>query len=247
MENARIVELKDLLEQAASCVFFGGAGVSTESGVPDFRGEHGIYKQNIRGEEVLTPYYLHHHTEDFYRFNRHFFWLDGIEPNACHKVLAALERLGKLSAVVTQNIDGLHQAAGSRQVIELHGNSGRHYCEDCGKRYTDEAVRAMDLVPRCRVCNGLIRPDIVLYDEALNSAAIRQAVEAISEADLLIIGGTSLTVYPAAGLIHYQKSRGKKVLINQTPTPSDELADLIIRDPIGQVFAKLAELMGITY
>ncbi len=249
MDQDKIKQFADLLEKSSYTVFFGGAGVSTASGVPDFRSATGIYTQHIGAERILTPGFMHAHPEEFYAFNREYFYQEGILPNDCHKVLAALEKIGKLDLVVTQNIDGLHQAAGSEKVVELHGSTLRQYCEKCGQSYSLDEVKAMDLVPHCRVpgCTGLIRPDIVLYEEALKEQDIIAAVEAIARADLLIIGGTSLTVYPAAGLIQYQKATGKKLLINMTATPSDRIADLIIRDPIAQVFAQTAKALNLAY
>ncbi len=249
MDQDKIKQFADLIKNSSYTVFFGGAGVSTASGVPDFRSATGIYTKHVGAERILTPGFMHAHPEEFYAFNREYFYQEGILPNDCHKVLAALEKAGKLDLVVTQNIDGLHQAAGSQKVVELHGSTLRQYCEKCGKRYSLDEVKAMDLVPHCTVpgCAGLIRPDIVLYEEALKEADIIAAVEAISRADLLIIGGTSLTVYPAAGLIQYQKATGKKVLVNMTATPSDRIADLIIRDPIAQVFAQTAQELDLVF
>lgn len=249
MEQTQIKEFADLIRQADYTVFFGGAGVSTASGVPDFRSATGIYSKHAGAESILTPTCMHGQPEEFYAFNRQYFYLEGILPNACHQVLAALEAKGLLDLVITQNIDGLHQAAGSQKVVELHGSTLRQYCERCGQAYSLQEVLAMPLVPHCTVpgCQGLIRPDIVLYQEALQERDIIAAVEAIQKADLLIIGGTSLTVYPAAGLIHYQKATGKKVLVNMTATPSDRIADLIIRDPIAKVFDQVAQELELTY
>lgn len=249
MDEKDLKTFADLVKQSHYTVFFGGAGVSTASGVPDFRSATGIYSKHVGAERILTPGYMHAHPEEFYAFNREYFYQEGILPNDCHKVLAALEKAGKLDLVVTQNIDGLHQAAGSQKVVELHGSTLRQYCESCGKTYSLKEVKSMDLVPHCTEpgCHGLIRPDIVLYEEALKEKDIIATIQGIARADLLIIGGTSLTVYPAAALIQYQKAGGKKVLINMTPTASDRIADLIIRDPIAQVFAQLAHTLDLAY
>ncbi|MCI6603461.1 MAG: NAD-dependent protein deacylase [Clostridiales bacterium] len=245
MDMKKIEKLAEMIKDARSLVFFGGAGVSTESGIPDFRSKNGIYSKNIGAEHILTPGFMHHDSEEYWRFYRAYLMPKGVEPNDCHKVLARMEEKGLCDAVITQNVDALHQKAGSRNVIELHGNGQRFFCEKCRKAYSFEEVDAMDLVPRCTACGALIRPDIVHYEEALDQDNILRAVSAIQGADLLIIGGTSLVVYPAAGLITYQKSEGRKVLINQSETYSDSLADLIIRDPIGQVFKALAPLINL--
>lgn len=243
MDTEKLHQLADMIKSSNFTVFFGGAGVSTESGVPDFRSKNGIYSKHLGAESILTPGFMRHESEEFYRFYREYFMLKGIKPNACHRVLAEMEKRGQLKAVITQNVDGLHQDAGSEHVIELHG-SGRHfYCTSCGASYTPEEVDEMPLVPKCTRCGALIRPDIVLYEEGLDHTAIRDAVTAISKADLLIIGGTSLTVYPAAGMIFYQKPSGKKVLINQSATGTDREAELVIRDPIAEVFAALEPLL----
>ena len=231
--------LKTWVREAKRIVFFGGAGVSTESGISDFRGVDGLYRQKYRWppEEILSNGFFMRKTDEFYRFYRDKMLIEGAQPNPAHLKLAQWEREGKLLAVVTQNIDGLHQAAGSKKVYELHGSTLRNYCMDCGKFYGADAIRNSVGVPKC-ACGGTIKPDVVLYGESLDSDCIVGAVNAIANADLLIIGGTSLNVYPAAGLIDdYRGSR--LVLVNKSPTPRDDRADLIIREPIGEVFAQL--------
>lgn len=237
VENIQI--LKDWVSEARRIVFFGGAGVSTESGIPDFRGVDGLYRQKYAypPETILSHDFFLRRTEEFYRFYRDKMLISGAKPNAAHLKLAQWEREGKLLGVVTQNIDGLHQAAGSKKVFELHGSVLRNYCMDCGKFYGADCIRDSRGVPKCG-CGGTIKPDVVLYGESLDNDCIVGALNAIANADLLIIGGTSLSVYPAAGLI--DDYRGNRlVLINKTETPRDSRADLIIRDPIGEVFAQL--------
>lgn len=236
--TAQIKELADRIDEANQVVFFGGAGVSTESGVPDFRSKRGIYRQHAGTERILTPEYMNAHPEEFWTFYRKYFMLQGIKPNFAHVFLADLENEGKLKAIVTQNVDDLHRAAGSKNVIELHGNGTMFYCSRCSTRYGMQEVACLALVPRCD-CGGRIRPDVVLYHESLNSRAIEQAIKAISECDLLIVGGTSLTVYPAAGFIQHQR-KGKLVIINESATSGDGKADLVIQKPIGAVFAEVA-------
>ena len=240
MKNSEIETLRTWIAESERVVFFGGAGVSTESGIPDFRSEDGLYHQKFDypPETILSHSFFYQHTAEFYRFYREKMLLpDGIQPNAAHKKLAELEQAGKLTAVVTQNIDGLHQMAGSRRVYELHGSIHRNYCTKCRRFYPMAFIRDSESVPRC-TCGGLIKPDVVLYEESLDGACIEGAVEAISEADVLIVGGTSLTVYPAAGLIRYYRG-SRLVLINRDETPYDEYADLIFRDKIGEVLGKL--------
>ncbi len=240
MKNSEIETLRTWIADSERIVFFGGAGVSTESGIPDFRSEDGLYHQKFDypPETILSHSFFYQHTAEFYRFYREKMLLpDGIQPNAAHKKLAELEQAGKLTAVVTQNIDGLHQMAGSRRVYELHGSIHRNYCTKCRRFYPMAFIRDSEGVPRC-TCGGLIKPDVVLYEESLDGVCIEGAVEAISEADVLIVGGTSLTVYPAAGLIRYYRG-SRLVLINRDETPYDEYADLIFRDKIGEVLGKL--------
>ena len=230
-----IAVLREWIAGSDNIVFFGGAGVSTESGIPDFRSTDGLYHQKFEypPETILSHTFFYQHTEYFYRFYREKMLPLEAEPNAAHRALAALERAGKLRAIVTQNIDGLHQKAGSKNVYELHGSIWRNYCTKCGKSYSAEFIRDSGGVPHC-ACGGLIKPDVVLYEEGLDEKTIKGAVRAIAEADVLIVGGTSLTVYPAAGLIRYYGGN-RLVLINRDETPYDGYANLIFREPIGQV------------
>ena len=238
MCNSEIETLKTWIEASDNIVFFGGAGVSTESGIPDFRSTDGLYHQKFEypPETILSHTFFYQHTEYFYRFYREKMLPLEAEPNAAHRALAALERAGKLRAIVTQNIDGLHQKAGSKNVYELHGSIWRNYCTKCGKSYSAEFIRDSGGVPHC-ACGGLIKPDVVLYEEGLDEKTIKGAVRAIAEADVLIVGGTSLTVYPAAGLIRYYDGN-RLVLINRDETPYDGYANLIFREPIGQVLGQ---------
>ena len=235
--------LAQWIAEAHDIVFFGGAGVSTESGIPDFRGAKGFYHQEreIPLERVLSIDFFSACPGAYYAWFAEETAREGVAPNAAHRFLADLERAGKLKAVVTQNIDGLHQAAGSKRVLELHGNWTRLECTGCGARSTiddfDEARAGR--VPHCPSCSAVVRPDIVFYGEALDPATLEGAVLAIAGADMLIVGGTSLAVYPAAGLIDYYQG-GRLVLMNATPTPYDGRADLIIREPIGRIFAQIS-------
>ena len=231
--------LEEILAATKSMVFFGGAGVSTESGIPDFRSVDGLYHQKFKypPETMLSHTFYKTHTAEFYDFYRQKLIVHGAKPNAAHLRLAKLEREGKCKAVVTQNIDGLHQAAGSKVVYELHGSTLRNYCTRCGKFYPvsfiEEAAGQGDGVPRCTECGGIVKPDVVLYEEGLDEATMENAIKAISVADTLIVGGTSLAVYPAAGLLRY--FRGETlVVINKQPTPADGMANLILNMPIGQ-------------
>ena len=232
--------LKDMVEKSRSIVFFGGAGVSTESGIPDFRSVDGLYHQQYAypPETILSHTFFREHTEEFYRFYRNKMLYPDAAPNAAHRKLAEWEREGKLKAVITQNIDGLHQAAGSKTVWELHGSVLRNYCEDCGAFYDMKYIMESDGIPRCEKCGGIVKPDIVLYEEGLDQHTLNEAVKAIKAADMLIIGGTSLAVYPAAGLIDYFSGK-YLVLINKASTPRDNMADLVIRDSIGEVLGAL--------
>ena len=236
MNNTEKIDvLKKWVDESSNIVFFGGAGVSTESGIPDFRSVDGLYNMKYKypPEEIISHHFFMQQPEEFWRFYRDKLLLKGVRPNKAHLALAHLEEIGKLKAVVTQNIDGLHQAAGSKKVYELHGSVLRNYCMRCGESYSIDQIEKMDNVPVCR-CGGKIKPDVVLYEESLEDDQIRGAVDAISRVDMLIIGGTSLVVYPAAGLVHYY--RGKKlVLINKSATPMDKDADLVITDSIGEV------------
>lgn len=230
-------QLRQWMEESDNIVFFGGAGVSTESKIPDFRSVDGLYNQqyDYPPETILSHTFFVRKTEEFYRFYKNKMLFPNAQPNAAHLALAKLEKAGKVRAVITQNIDGLHQAAGSKEVLELHGSVLRNYCTKCGKFYGMEHIREADGVPRCS-CGGLVKPDVVLYEEGLDSGVLHKSVEYIRNADVLIVGGTSLTVYPAAGLIDYY--RGKKlVLINKSTTAKDADADLIIKDPIGETLS----------
>lgn len=234
-----IRQLREWIAGSDNIVFFGGAGVSTESGIPDFRSVDGLYNQKwaYPPETILSHSFFERDPEEFYRFYHEKLVIRGAQPNAAHLRLAALEREGKLRAILTQNIDGLHQAAGSREVLELHGSTHRCYCARCKKPYAPSFINDCQGVPRC-TCGGVVRPDVVLYEEALDSDILSRSVEYIRRADMLIIGGTSLAVYPAAGLISYY--RGKKlVLVNRGATPRDGEADLIVRGNIGRVFSRL--------
>ena len=232
--------LKQWLSESENIVFFGGAGVSTESKIPDFRSTDGLYNQQYAypPETILSHTFYMRRPEEFYRFYRNKMLFPDAEHNRAHKALAKLEQEGRLRAVITQNIDGLHQKAGSREVLELHGSVLRNYCTKCGKFYGLEAVLESEGVPRC-TCGGVIKPDVVLYEEGLDQHTLQKAVYYISNADVLIIGGTSLTVYPAAGLIDYYGGK-KLVLINKSVTPMDSRADLVISGPIGEILGDAA-------
>ena len=231
----KIAKLKEWIDGSDNIVFFGGAGVSTESGIPDFRSVDGLYNQKWKypPETILSHTFFERYPEEYYRFHREKLVIDGVKPNRCHLRLAELEREGKLRAVVTQNIDGLHQAAGSKNVLELHGSILRAYCSRCRKSYDADLMNHGTGVPRCG-CGGVIRPDIVLYEEALDQDVMRSAIQYIRNADVLIVGGTSLKVYPAAGLINYYRG-DKLVLITRSSTPAE--ADLVIHGKIGEVFS----------
>lgn len=231
--------LEEILAKSSRIVFFGGAGVSTESGIPDFRSVDGLYHQkyDYPPETILSHTFWEQNPEEFYRFYRDKLIVKGAKPNAAHLRLAKLEKQGKLKAVVTQNIDGLHQAAGSRVVYELHGSTLRNYCTRCGKffpvQFIEAAAGVGDGVPRCDACGGIVKPDVVLYEEGLDEETMENAVRAISHADTLIVGGTSLAVYPAAGLLRYFRGENL-VVINKQPTPADGMANLLIHEPIGR-------------
>ena len=240
--NESIEQLKEIIDKSDNIVFFGGAGVSTESGVPDFRSVDGLYNQEYAypPETILSHTFYKRNPEEFFRFYRNKMLFPNAEPNNAHKALAKLEEMGKLKAVITQNIDGLHQKAGSKVVYELHGSVYRNHCESCGKFYGFDEVYKMQGIPRCQ-CSGIIKPDVVLYEEGLEQMTINRLVEAIAKADVLIIGGTSLAVYPAAGLIDYYRGN-KLILINKSSTPKDSRANLVIHEPIGEVFSQVVEL-----
>lgn len=231
--------LNDIIKSSKRAVFFGGAGVSTESGIPDFRSTDGIYMMNYRypPEEILSHMFFMQHTEEFYEFYRKHLCSKGVEPNAAHLKLAELERAGILAAVVTQNIDGLHTKAGSKTVYELHGSTLRNYCMKCGKFYDADYVFGSEGVPKCS-CGGVIKPDVVLYQEALDEDTVDGAIRAIKDADTLIVAGTSLTVYPAASFIRYFKGNDL-IIINRDPTPQDGSFDLVIHDSVGKVLSKI--------
>lgn len=237
---SEIETLQKWIDESSRIVFFGGAGVSTESGVPDFRSVDGLYNQkyDYPPEEILSHTFYRRKPEEFYRFYRDKMLYTDALPNKAHLKLAELEEKGKLTAVVTQNIDGLHQAAGSKKVYELHGSVLRNYCENCGKFFDINYIIESDGVPKCDKCNGPIKPDVVLYEEGLDSNTMNGALNAISNADMLIIGGTSLNVYPAAGLIDYYRGN-RLVLINMSKTPMDYKADLVIYDKIGKVLSQI--------
>ncbi len=232
-------ELKKIISESENVVFFGGAGVSTESGIPDFRSKDGLYAQryDYPPETIISHDFFLHDTAEFYRFYRERMLFPAARPNAAHLALARLEREGKLSAVVTQNIDGLHQAAGSRRVYELHGSVLRNHCMRCGKFYPLSYIAESKGVPRCE-CGGIVKPDVVLYGEPLDDKTVQGAVGAIAKADALIVGGTSLVVYPAAGFLDFFRGR-HLVVVNKTPTQADARADLVINAPIGEVFAAI--------
>ena len=238
MDDA-VLTLKKWIDESDNVVFFGGAGVSTESGIPDFRSVDGLYNQKWKypPEEILSASFFARDPAEYYRFHREKLVIEGVKPNRAHLRLAELEREGKLRAVITQNIDGLHQAAGSKNVLELHGSILRAYCSRCRRPYPAEVINHGEGVPRCS-CGGVIRPDIVLYEEPLDQDVMSSALHYIRNAEVLIIGGTSLNVYRAAGLIRYYRGN-KLALVNLGQTPYDSFADLVIHEKIGEVFARL--------
>ncbi len=240
MDLEKVQKLQEIVDGSSNIVFFGGAGVSTESGIPDFRSQDGLYhmKYKYPPETIISHSFFQANPEEFYRFYKDKMLVLDAQPNAAHKKLAKMEQAGKLRAVVTQNIDGLHQKAGSQNVYELHGSIMRNYCTRCGAFYDAEYVKNADGIPRCSKCGGIIKPDVVLYEEGLDQRILTASIRAISEADVLIIGGTSLVVYPAAGLIDYFSGRCL-VLINKGATGRETRADLVIRDPIGEVFSRI--------
>ncbi len=237
--ESKLDVLRNWVEESRRIVFFGGAGVSTESGIPDFRSKDGLYSQHFDypPETIISHTFYEQRPEYFFRFYREKMLPLGYEPNITHKVLARWEEEGKLSAVVTQNIDGLHQKAGSKKVYELHGSILRNYCVQCRKFYPAEYIRDAQGVPRCS-CGGIVKPDVVLYEESLDQQTIEKSVMAIRSADLLIVAGTSLTVYPAAGLVNYYRGN-RLVLINRDETPYDRYADLVFHEGLGEIFGKL--------
>lgn len=243
--DEKVKELKDIIDNSENIVFFGGAGVSTASGIPDFRSADGLYSinlgRNFSPEELVSHTFFTRYPEDFFEFYKDKLVYPDVEPNNCHLGLAKLEKEGKLKAVVTQNIDGLHQAAGSENVFELHGSVKRNYCTHCGKFFDENYILESDGVPVCDVCGAPVKPDVVLYEEALDPQVMAGAIDAISKADTLIIGGTSLVVYPAAGLINYFNG-DNIVLINKSSTPADNQADLVINDDIAKVIGEATGL-----
>lgn len=242
--DQKIKQLTDILKNSSNIVFFGGAGVSTSSGVPDFRSSTGLYSKklnrNFTPEQAVSHSFFVQYPEEFFDFYKKNLIYPDAKPNACHIALAKLEKMGKLTAVVTQNIDGLHQAAGSKVVYELHGSVLRNYCMKCHTFYDEKYVLKADGVPKCEKCGGVVKPDVVLYEEGLDDQIISGAVHAISQADTLIIGGTSLVVYPAAGLIDYFRG-SHLILINKSTTPADNKADLVINDDIATIMQQAVE------
>ena len=238
MEKTKI--LQKYIDESKNIVFFGGAGVSTESGIPDFRSVDGLYNQKYKfpPEEILSHTFFKNHTREFYEFYRDKMLCLDAQPNITHIKLAELEECGKLKAVITQNIDGLHQKAGSKKVYELHGSVLRNYCLKCGKFYDELFIKSSKGVPECS-CGGIIKPDVVLYEEGLDDNTVNGALRAISSADLIIIGGTSLNVYPAAGFIRYRSESCKLVLINKSETSADKYADLVIHEGLGSIFGNI--------
>lgn len=239
MYEKQVKKLQEIIDDSEKIVFFGGAGVSTESNIPDFRSSDGLFRQQYRysPEQIVSHTFFVRRTEDFYDFYKNKMMFLDAKPNAAHRKLAELEEKGKLTAVITQNIDGLHQAAGSKKVLELHGSIMRNYCQKCGKFYDAPYVKYADGVPKC-TCGGVIKPDVVLYEESLNEETIEESIRMIREADTLIIGGTSLVVYPAAGFIDY--FRGKHlVVINKSATAKEVGAELTIAAPIGEILSQI--------
>lgn len=233
---------KNLLDSSDNIAFFGGAGVSTESNIPDFRSASGLYNENLESnytpEEILSHDFFMEHTEEFYKFYNSKMIYKDAKPNAAHIALAKLEKAGKLKAVITQNIDGLHQMAGSKNVLELHGSVYRNYCMECGSFYDLDYIIESKNIPLCKKCNGVIKPDVVLYQETLNDQVLEDAVNYIINSDIFIIGGTSLSVYPSAGLVNYYRG-SKLILINKTKTPFDNKADYVYYGNIGELFSRL--------
>lgn len=243
MEN-KIKQLQTIIDNSSNIVFFGGAGVSTESGIPDFRSQDGLYNQKWKypPETIISRSFFDSNIKDFYKFYREKLIVKEAKPNITHYKLAELEKAGKLLAIVTQNIDGLHQAAGSKKVYELHGSTLRNYCMNCGEFYDVDFIvnseHTENQIPICKKCNGIVKPDVVLYEEGLDNTTIEGAINAISQADTLIIGGTSLIVYPAAGLIKYFRGTNL-VLINKTETQADSIANLVIHEKLGTILERI--------
>lgn len=237
--NKEIEELQEIIDDSENIVFFGGAGVSTESNIPDFRSADGLYQQKYKysPEQIVSHTFFKRNTEGFYEFYKEKMMFLDAKPNAAHKKLAELEQAGKLKAIITQNIDGLHQAAGSKHVMELHGSVHRNYCMKCHRFFDASYMLHSAGVPKCE-CGGVIKPDVVLYEEGLDNEVVSDAIRTIAEAEVMIVGGTSLAVYPAAGLLDYFSGRAL-VLINKGATPQDRNADLLIQKPIGQIFSQI--------
>lgn len=235
----KISKLNKMIEESERIVFFGGAGVSTESGIPDFRSADGVYMMNYKypPEEIISRSFFDAHPAEFFEFYKKYFYYPDAKPNITHLKLAELEKAGKLTAVVTQNIDGLHTDAGSRNVYELHGSVLRNYCMRCRKPYDISYIVESEGIPRCE-CGGIVKPDVVLYEESLDDSVISASIKAISEADMLIVAGTSLKVYPAAGFIRYFNGKNL-VIINRDPTPMDSMFGLVINDSLGNVMSKI--------
>ena len=238
--SKEIEQLKDIIAGTDNIVFFGGAGVSTESGIPDFRSQDGLYAQKYKWppEQIVSHTFYRDRPEEFFEFYREKMLAPDAEPNAAHRKLAQWEQEGKLRAVITQNIDGLHQKAGSKEVLELHGSVLRNYCTKCGKFFDVHFILDSEGIPVCDECGGRVKPDVVLYEEGLDQSVINRSLDYISKADVLIIGGTSLVVYPAASLIDYYRGN-KLVVINKSPTPRDRSADLVVQGPIGEVLSQI--------
>lgn len=245
IEMDSIEQFLQWVEESDNIVFFGGAGVSTESGIKDFRSEDGLYNQQYSypPERILSHSFYRSNPQEFYRFYRDKMLCLDAKPNITHYKLAELEKAGKLKAVITQNIDGLHQMAGSKKVLELHGSVHRNYCERCGEFMSAEEILNSKGIPKCSKCHGPVKPDVVLYEEGLDDGTLNDSIFYISHADMLIIGGTSLAVYPAAGLINYYRGN-KLVLINKSDTPMDDKADIHIEDSLGNVFSKIPDYQG---
>ncbi|KAJ49938.1 NAD-dependent deacetylase [Clostridium tetanomorphum] len=246
MEN--VEKLRHIINESSNIVFFGGAGVSTESDIPDFRSQDGLYKTKTNfpypPEVMLSHSFFCEHTEDFFHFYKSKMIYKNAKPNKAHYALGKLENMGKVKAVITQNIDGLHQEAGSKEVIELHGSIHRNYCIDCGKFFDlNYVLHSEEIVPKCDKCGGIVKPDVVLYEEALNMNAINKAINYVENADVLIIGGTSLVVYPAANLVHYYNGN-KLILINKDSTSYDSKASLVINDKIGEVLNQVIKKLS---
>ncbi len=239
-----ITTFKNLLDNSDNIVFFGGAGVSTESNIPDFRSASGLYNERVKStytpEEILSHDFFMEHTEEFYKFYNSKMIYKNAKPNAAHIALAALEKAGKLRAVITQNIDGLHQMAGSKNVLELHGSVHRNYCMECGSFHDLDYIAGSEIIPLCNKCNGIVKPDVVLYQESLDNQILEDAINYIINSDIFIIGGTSLSVYPSAGLINYYRGN-KLILINKTKTPFDNKANYVYYGNIGELFSQLID------